>query len=213
MTDLARFLVGEIAEVSATLETFVKERPLVDNPKKRGKVTVDDASLALIRFANGAVGTIEATRFAPGRKNYNRFEINGSKGSLVFNLERLNHLEFLDATEPATQQWLRDLLVMDMKHPVFPNFWRPGHIIGYEHTFIAALAEFLQCLSKNEEFHPNFSDGLAEEILGQVLMTWHNLRYYQDLMASLRAAIGAGRLKEFAGRFMQEQARGDIEPI
>jgi len=88
---------------------------------------------------------------------------------LRFDLERLNHLEFLDATEPATEQGLRDLLVTDMKHPVFPNFWRPGHIIGYEHTFIAALAEFLQCLAKNEEFHPNFRDGLAvQQVLDAV---------------------------------------------
>jgi predicted dehydrogenase len=80
---------------------------------------------------------------------------------LRFNLERLNHLEFLDAAAPSTEQGLRDLLVTDMKHPIFGNFWRPGHIIGYEHTFIAALAQFLECLSRGEDFHPNFSDGLA----------------------------------------------------
>jgi predicted dehydrogenase len=80
---------------------------------------------------------------------------------LRFNLERLNHLEFLDASDPSTEQGPRDLLVTDLKHPVFGNFWRPGHIIGYEHTFIATLAEFLQSLSAGRDFHPNFNDALA----------------------------------------------------
>ena len=89
-------------EVTGALETFVKERPLPDNPKKKGKVTVDDASASVVRFANGALGTIEASRFATGRKNYNRFEINGSKGSVVFNLERMNELEvYLTGDDPA----------------------------------------------------------------------------------------------------------------
>ena len=115
----------------------------------------------MVEFANGSVGTFEATRFGIGCKNANAFEVHAENGMLRFNLERLNHLEFLDATQPSTEQGLRDLLVTDMKHPVFPYFWRPGHIIGYEHTFIAALAEFLLCLSQGEAFHPNFSDGLA----------------------------------------------------
>jgi predicted dehydrogenase len=79
---------------------------------------------------------------------------------LRFNLERLNHLEFVDATQPSTEQGPRDLLVTDLKHPIFGNFWRPGHIIGYEHTFIAALAEFLFAVSKNERFRPDFADGV-----------------------------------------------------
>src|SRR6185295_5347889 len=96
--DLARFLVGEIAEVTGDLKTFVTERPRPDAPKKTGPVTVDDAAMALVRFENGAIGTIEATRMAPGRKNFNRFEINGSKGSLAFDLERMNELEvYFDA--------------------------------------------------------------------------------------------------------------------
>ena len=78
-----------------------------------------------------------------------------------FNLERLNHLEFVDATEPSTEQGPRDLLVTDLKHPIFGNFWRPGHIIGYEHTFIAALAEFLDCYTRESDFHPSFEDALV----------------------------------------------------
>src|SRR5207237_9735151 len=106
-------------------------------------------------------GTFEATRFGIGCKNCNAFEVHAERGRLRFDLERLNHLEFLDATEPSAEQGLRDLLVTDMQHPIFGNFWRPGHIIGYEHTFIAALAEFLECLARDLEFHPDFADGLA----------------------------------------------------
>jgi len=137
-----------MSRVVATTRTFAPNR------------SVDDAVVAMVEFGNGSVGTFEATRFGIGCKNANAFEVHAEKGMLRFNLERLNHLEFLDATEPATEQGLRDLLVTDMKHPVFPNFWRPGHIIGYEHTFIAALAEFLDCLSRGVPFHPDFSDGL-----------------------------------------------------
>ena len=99
--DLGRFLVGEITEVAGALETFIKMRPLVGNPKKRGRVTVDDASAAVVRFANGALGTIEGTRMAAGRKNYNRFEINGSKGAIAFDLERMNELEVYFSSDPA----------------------------------------------------------------------------------------------------------------
>ena len=102
--------------------------------------TIDDAFVAMLNFENGSVGTFEATRFGIGIKNGNSFQMHGSGGMLRFNLERLNHLEFVDATRPAAEQGLRDMLVTDMKHPIFPHFWRPGHIIGYEHTFIAALA-------------------------------------------------------------------------
>src|SRR3990172_2436872 len=93
--DLGRFVLGsEITEVAAALETYIRRRPLPENPRKSGRVTVDDAALALVRFANGAMGSIEGTRLAPGRKNYNRFEVNGSLGSVAFNLERMNELEF-----------------------------------------------------------------------------------------------------------------------
>jgi predicted dehydrogenase len=121
----------------------------------------------MVKFANGSIGTFEATRFGIGVKNGNTFQIHGASGMLRFNLERLNHLEFVDATQPSTEQGPRDLLVTDLKHPIFGNFWRPGHIIGYEHTFIAALAEFLACLSKGERFRPDFADGAeVQRVLG-----------------------------------------------
>jgi predicted dehydrogenase len=157
LIDAALYLNGPMSRVVATTRTFAPNR------------SVDDAVVAMVEFGNGSIGTFEATRFGIGCKNCNAFEVHAEKGMLRFNLERLNHLEFLDATEPSTEQGLRDLLVTDMKHPVFPNFWRPGHIIGYEHTFIAAFAEFLQCLSKSEEFHPNFNDGVAvQQVLDAV---------------------------------------------
>src|SRR5207249_7274139 len=100
---------------------------------------IDDAFVALLRFTNGSVGTFEATRFGIGCRNANTFQIHGSGGMLRFNLERLNHLEFADANDPPVEQGTRDMLVTDMAHPIVGHFWKPGHIIGYEHTFIAAL--------------------------------------------------------------------------
>ena len=147
LIDTALYLNGSVIEGTAAAKTFAPDR------------RVDDAFAAMVRFSNGSLGMLEATRFGIGIKNGKTFQIHGSKGMLRFNLERLNHLEFVDATQPSTEQGPRDLLVTDLKHPVFGNFWRPGHIIGYEHTFIATLAEFLDCLSRGVDFHPNFADG------------------------------------------------------
>src|SRR5580765_6979324 len=111
--DLARFLVGEITEVAGDLKTFVKTRPLPGNPRKSGRVTVDDASTTLVRFKNGAIGTIEATRMALGRKNYNRFEINGSLGSLAFDMERMDELEVYFESDPPNLRGFRTILVTE----------------------------------------------------------------------------------------------------
>ncbi len=162
--DLARFLVGEITEVTGALETFVKERPLPDNPKKKGKVTVDDASASVVRFANGALGTIEASRFATGRKNYNRFEINGSKGSVAFNLERMNELEvYLTGDDPAVQGFHNVMVTNGASHPYFSHWWPEGHIIGYEHTFIHTVYDLLEAIAKNKVPTPNFEDGVRNQ--------------------------------------------------
>jgi predicted dehydrogenase len=147
--DTSLYLNGPIAEVVGRARTLAPGR------------AVDDAVMALVMFENGSAGTFESTRFGIGCRNQNRFEIHGSGGMLRFDLERLNHLEFLDASNPSTEQGARDILVTDLKSPIFGNFWRPGHIIGYEHTFIATLAEFLQALSKDEPFHPDFGDALV----------------------------------------------------
>jgi predicted dehydrogenase len=148
LLDTALYLNGSVREGIALARTFAPNR------------VVDDAFLAMLHFENGSVGTFEATRFGIGVKNGNSFQIHGSRGMLRFNLERLNHLEFVDATQPSLEQGPRDLLVTDLKHPIFGHFWRPGHIIGYEHTFIAALAEFLDCVSRGVRFRPDFTDGL-----------------------------------------------------
>jgi predicted dehydrogenase len=162
--DLARFLVGEITEVTGALETFVKERPLPENPKKKGKVTVDDASASVVRFDNGALGTIEASRFATGRKNYNRFEINGSKGSVVFNLERMNELDvYLTGDDPAVQGFHNVMVTNGASHPYFSHWWPEGHIIGYEHTFIHTVYDLLEAIAKNEVPTPNFEDGVRNQ--------------------------------------------------
>jgi predicted dehydrogenase len=134
----------------------------VQEPKKKGQVTVDDASLALVRFANGAIGSIEATRFAPGRKNFNRFEINGSKGSLSFNLERLNELELFLRDDPQYIQGFRNIMVTDPSHPYW-KWWPAGHIIGYEHTFVHVVYDLMQAISKNRIPSPSFEDGVKNQ--------------------------------------------------
>jgi predicted dehydrogenase len=162
--DLGRYLVGEITEVTGALETFVKERPLPENPKKKGKVTVDDASASVVRFANGALGTIEASRFATGRKNYNRFEINGSKGSIVFNFERMNELEVFLTDDERRVQGFHNVMVTDgSTHPYFSHWWPEGHLIGYEHTFIHTVYDLLEAIAKNKVPTPNFEDGVRNQ--------------------------------------------------
>ena len=146
--DLAMLLNGGIAEVSALMKTFAAGRE------------VDDAVLVLARFVNGSVGTFEATRYAIGCRNRNYFEIHGSKGAIRFDLEDLNRLEVFDANDPAEIQGSRALLVTGPGQPYVANFWPPGHILGYEHTFILTLVDFLQSLAENERFHPNFEDGV-----------------------------------------------------
>jgi predicted dehydrogenase len=130
---------------------------------------VDDATLLLARFANGSIGSFEATRYAVGCRNRNAFEIHGSKGMVRFDLEDLNRLEFFDTADARNLQGARRLLVTGPDQPYSANFWKPGHIIGYEHTFIAALGDFLRSLETGEPFHPNFEDGLAvEQVLAAV---------------------------------------------
>jgi len=162
--DLARYLVGEIAEVTGTVETFIKERPLLDDPSRRAPVTVDDAAAAVVRFANGALGTFEMTRYAPGRKNHNRFEINGSLGSLGFNLERMNELELYLNTEPGAIRGFHTILVTDRDHhPYVKHWWPPGHIIGYEHTFTHTVYDLLEAIAKGAQVAPSFEDGLRNQ--------------------------------------------------
>lgn len=175
--DLARFLVGEITEVTAALKTFIKERPLPDNPKKVGKVTVDDAAAAVVRFENGALGTIEATRFATGRKNYNRFEINGSKGSVAFNLERLNELDVFLSSDPGPVQGFHNVIATEAAHhPYVKAWWPPGHIIGYEHTFTHTVYDLLEAMAANKLPTPNFEDGVQNQRVLEAMQKAANSR-------------------------------------
>lgn len=161
--DLARFLVGEITEVTGHLETFIKTRPMPGSRTKRGRVTVDDAAMSLVRFESGAIGTIEATRMALGRKNQNRFEINGSKGSIAFDLERLDELEVYFENDPATLRGFRRILVTEAEHPFVGAWWPPGHIIGYEHTFVHTFYDLLEAIADDRVPTPNFQDGLRNQ--------------------------------------------------
>jgi predicted dehydrogenase len=161
--DLARFLVGEITDVAGHLETFIKERPLPGNPGKKCRVTVDDAALAMVRFANGACGTIEATRLAPGRKNHNRFEINGSRGSLAFDLERMNELEVYLESDRRGMRGFRRILVTEGDHPYIKAWWPPGHVIGYEHTFTHTVFDLLEGMADDDQPAPSFVDGVRNQ--------------------------------------------------
>jgi predicted dehydrogenase len=158
--DLARYLVGEIAEVSGMLKTFIGERPLPGS-KTKAPVDVDDAALVLLRFQNGAIGSVEGSRFALGRKNYNRFEINGSKGSLVFDLERLNELEVY--IEEGPNSGFRNVLVTDAKHPYIRGWWPPGHLIGYEHSFTHTVRDLVEAVHEQTLPAPNFEDGVKNQ--------------------------------------------------
>jgi predicted dehydrogenase len=159
--DLSRYLVGEPVEVNGMLETFITERPLPDNPAKKGPVDVDDAALSLVRYDNGAVGYLEGTRFATGRKNYNRFEINGAKGSIVWNLEQLNDLQLY--VEEGPNSGFRTISVTDAKHPYVGAWWPPGHIIGYEHSFTHTVYDFLRAIAEQKLPSPSFEDGYKNQ--------------------------------------------------
>ncbi|MBW4080809.1 Gfo/Idh/MocA family protein [Paenibacillus sp. S150] len=170
LIDLARYLVGELKEVIGMSETFIKERPLAaemtglsakasaDAP--RGPVTVDDATLFLARFANGAIGSFEATRFAAGHRSTNSFEINGSLGSVKFDFERMNELEVYLASDEEDVQGFRRVLATDPAHDYAEAWWPPGHTIGFEHTFIHEILELSSAAAEGRQPVPNFRDGV-----------------------------------------------------
>ena len=168
--DLARMLVGEISRVSGMLTTFIKQRPVLAGTtgglgaaagQEMGEVTVDDAALFMAQFANGAVGSFEVTRFAKGRANYNSFEINGSKGSIVFNLERMNELNVLFADDAGDVKGFRNILVSDGgAHPYMGAWWPAGHIIGWEHTFTHGVYDLLNGIAAGQAPAATFDDGV-----------------------------------------------------
>ncbi|MER7516627.1 Gfo/Idh/MocA family oxidoreductase [Streptomyces sp. NPDC126499] len=178
--DLAQFLAGEpLVGVSALTETFVRERPLLAGVAAGlsagagsgayGPVTVDDAALFTGRLASGALASFEATRMAAGRKNALRLEINGEKGSLAFDLERLNELSFHDHTEPAASAGFRRILVTEPEHPYLEGWWPPGHALGYEHTFAHQARDLVLAIASRTAPTPSFADGLqVQRVLAAV---------------------------------------------
>lgn len=154
--DLARFLIGEPATVSAALKTFTHQRP-------GGAVDVDDAFVATVEFESGAIGTLEASRVATGNKNGLHLEINGASGSLRFNLERMNELEVATGSNGFT-----DVLVTDRSHPFMQYWWPSGHIIGWEHTFVHEFAHFFEAITSKGTIQPHgatFEDGYRAAVV------------------------------------------------
>jgi predicted dehydrogenase len=161
--DLGRYLVGEFQEVCALSETFQKRRPRPGRRTGYARVTVDDAVAVIGRFPDGAIANLEATRFAHGRKNALTIEINGSGGSLVFDLEELNRLRFYQAGDAPALRGFREILVTESFHPYLEAWWPPGHLLGYEHSFIHTVADFVGAVAAGRRVAPDFADGLATQ--------------------------------------------------
>ncbi|WFB56324.1 Gfo/Idh/MocA family oxidoreductase [Paenibacillus sp. BR1-192] len=170
LIDLAHYLVGDMQEVIGMSETFIKERPIASEMTglsakgseggPMGQVTVDDATLFMTRFENGALGSFEATRFAAGHRSTNSFEINGSLGSVKFDFERMNELEVYFTTDDEDVQGFRRVLATDPVHDYMEAWWPPGHTIGFEHTFTHEFLELSNAISEGRQPGPNFADGV-----------------------------------------------------
>lgn len=171
--DLGRYLVGEPKSLMARTETFIPERKGADG--KTEKVTVDDAFQAIIEYENGAVGTMEASRFCPGRKNYNTFEVNAEHGSIRFNLESINELEVFWKDNPIDKSTMgfTKVLVSESYHPFWSNWWPQGHMIGWEHTFVHELNHFFDAIVNNKPVTPNapdFEDGYKNAVICDAIL-------------------------------------------
>ncbi|MGD0715795.1 MAG: Gfo/Idh/MocA family oxidoreductase [Gaiellaceae bacterium] len=174
--DTAIWLNGPIVAVSAATETFVKERVHQETGKKQ-PVRIDDAVMVLARFANGSMGTFESTRYARGRKNYQTFELNGTDGSIFFDLEDAHRLEYYEYRKPGMKEkepshlagW-RSIHVTNPEHPYMDKWWVPGCTIGYEHTFINALADFLRGVEEGTPAMPDFADALRTQLVCDAIL-------------------------------------------
>ncbi|TWT25837.1 Gfo/Idh/MocA family protein [Planomicrobium sp. CPCC 101110] len=190
LIDLAHYLVGSMEEVIGMSETFIKERPLPEesgglsatggHTAEKGPVTVDDATLFLARFTNGALGSFEATRFATGHRSTNSFEINGSKGSVIFDFERMNELQVYFTDDRDDVQGFRRVLATDPAHAYSDAWWPAGHPIGYEHTFTHAFVELLEAIKEDRQPIPNFSDGVkCQQVLEAVEISIKERKWIQ----------------------------------
>ena len=169
--DQVLFLLGDhVTEVSGRLHTFTTSRPGAGSPAGgMEEVTVDDAAWATLSLASGAIASVEVSRVATGQKNSLKIEIYGDKGAILFDLENLNELRFLDATAPVREQGFRRILVNEPEHPYLRAWWPQGHIIGWEHTFTHEIRDFLTAISTGTPPSPSFEDGLeVQRILNAV---------------------------------------------
>ena len=192
IVDLTQYITGQtLTGVSAMLETFVKKRPLPASTGKLGgiggaewgEVSVDDAAVFLGRFTGGALATFEATRFALGRKNAIRIEINGSAGSLAFDFEDMNVLQFFDGTEPAEIAGFRRILVTEPEHPYVAAWWPAGHGLGYEHGFTHQVVDLVTAIAQGVEPTPTFAEGLQIQRVLDAVETSSATRSWQEIPA------------------------------
>ena len=198
IVDLTQFVTSQsIQSVSALTETFIKERPLPSesaglaaaaNGHGTGEVTVDDAALFLARLDGGAVATYEATRFATGRKNGLRVEINGSLGTLAFDFERMNELEFYDATLPTAEQGFTRVLVTEPDHPYMSAWWPAGHLIGYEHSFTHEMRDLIEAIALGQDPTPSFADALQVQMVLDAVERSAETRSWVDVEALVTVA-------------------------
>jgi predicted dehydrogenase len=193
--DLTQHITGErLTEVSGQLETFVKERPVAAGETagtlggggastERGPVTVDDAAVFIARLSGGGLGVFEATRFATGRKNAIRIEVNGSAGSLAFDFEDMNVLELFDASEPEETAGFRRILVTEATHPYVAAWWPPGHGLGYEHGFTHQVVDLVQAIAHGVDPSPTFADGLQVQRVLAAVEASSDTRSWQEVPA------------------------------
>jgi predicted dehydrogenase len=181
--DLARYLVGEVSTVSAMTKTFIPERPKLDG-SGMGQVDVDDAFAAVVEFENGALGTLEASRFAAGRKNGQNIEINAERGTIRFNLERMNELEvFWIDDEPKETRGFHNVLVSEPYHPWWENWWPQGHMIGWEHSFVHEITHLLDCIVNDKPVSPigaDFEDGYRAAVVCDAVVASANSKRQVD---------------------------------
>lgn len=164
IVDLARYLIGEFEAVNGEQRVFIKERP-VQGTSKKGEVNADDTTSFMARFQNGAIGTFCATRMATGRKNFMRFELFGSNGAIAFNLERINELEYFDDTIENDTKGFSTILATEPSHPYMTSWWPPGHVIGWEHTFVHQISHLITNIAHSKEATPSFFDGVKCQLV------------------------------------------------
>ncbi|WAC70653.1 Gfo/Idh/MocA family protein [Microbacterium sp. SL75] len=201
--DLTEFMTGQrVVRVAGILETIVAQRPVLASASglsgsagtERGAVTVDDLALFTGRLESGALASFEASRFRLGRKNALRIEISGSLGSLSFDLESPNELQFYDATAPAAEQGFRRILVTEPEHPYVAAWWPTGHMLGYEHGFSHQAKDFVEAVAAGTAPTPSFADGLhVQEVLDAVARSSEGEGVWTGVDADLAAAPAADR--------------------